>query len=66
MATIIKTMRLHAGFKRAEDLASKLLVSVKTVRRWERGETKPPFCLEILLKDWAKEQAEQKAKEVGK
>ncbi len=50
----LRRLRLRAGYESPERLASDILVCAETVRRWERGETCPPHCLELFLKTKAK------------
>lgn len=50
----LRRLRLKAGYHSPEQLAEEILVCAETVRRWERGQTAPPYCIELYLKTKAK------------
>lgn len=45
----LRVLRLRAGFRRQEDLASYIGVSRRTVSRWELGHCQPPPTLHLFL-----------------
>jgi transcriptional regulator with XRE-family HTH domain len=44
LGTLIRKARREAGYKNAESLAVELGVGVRTVQRWEAGESQPSIA----------------------